>query len=145
MDERARALIAEARARYGEAIVELGAVSGVTKEAFFRAIDLFFFPSRYRFEAQPLVVLEALSYGAATLVTRQGYSGELVEPLGTATESFEFTKFALEFVRAWSEDADFAARQRKAARARFVELAEVSRRQSDRLLSVLASDEPAAQ
>jgi glycosyltransferase involved in cell wall biosynthesis len=135
IDERARALLQEAHAKYGDAIIELGPVSGDAKEAFFRAIDLFFFPSRYRFEAQPLVVLEALSYGAATLVTRQGYSGEIVEPLGTATS--DFIIFAVEFVRTWSRDPDFAAHQRKAARARFLELAETSRYQIDRLFSLL--------
>lgn len=135
--EGAGALIKEAHAKYGDAIVELGAVSGEAKEAFFRAIDLFLFPSRYRIEAQPLVVLEALSYGAATLVTRQGYSGEIVEPLSTATEPSEFVNFAVEFVRAWSKDSDFATHQRKAARARFLELAEQSRRQNSRLFSLL--------
>lgn len=137
IDERARALVKEAQAKYGDAIIELGPVSGDAKEAFFRAIDLFFFPSRYRHEAQPLVVLEALSYGAATLVTRQGYSGEIVEPLGTATEASDFVIFAVEFVRAWSRDPDFAAHQRRAARARFLELAEASRYQNDRLFSLL--------
>jgi glycosyltransferase involved in cell wall biosynthesis len=137
VDERACALVKEAHAKYGDAIVELGAVAGDAKDAFFRAIDVFFFPSRYRFEAQPLVVLEALSYSAATLVTRQGYSGEIVEPLGTATELSEFINCAMEFVRAWSKDSDFAARQRKAARMRFLELAEASRYQNDRLFSLV--------
>ena len=136
VDDDARVLIKEARAKYPDAIVELGAVSGSAKEAFFNSVDLFLFPSRYRLEAQPLVVLEALSHGIATLVTRQGYSGEIVEPLGTATDLSEFIDFTRQFVRAWSGKSDFATSQRKAARGRFLELAERSRKQNDQLLAL---------
>ncbi len=137
LDKRARALIREARAKLGEAIIELGTVSGESKEAFFEAIDLFFFPSRYRFEAQPLVILESLSHGAAVLATRHGYVAEIVEPLGTATEATNFVAFAVEFASAWSRDPDFAAFHRRAARWRFIELVELSRRQNLRLLGLL--------
>ena len=64
-------MISEARAKFGEAIVELGPVAGAAKQRFFETIDIFFFPSRYRMEAQPLVMLEALSYGVATLATHK--------------------------------------------------------------------------
>jgi glycosyltransferase involved in cell wall biosynthesis len=137
VDERARTLISQAHSKFGKAIVEMGAISGATKHAFFETIDIFLFPSRYRMEAQPLVVLEALSYGVAALVTPQGYSAEIVEPLGTVAEASNFVSFAMEFARAWSRDSGFATHHRTAARARFLELFELSRYQTTQLLSLL--------
>lgn len=133
VDDRARDLIEHARAQFRGSIIELGALSGEGKDSFFREIDLFLFPTRYRFEAQPLVILEALSYGVATLATRHGYIAEIVEPLGTAFEASEFEVFATQFVESWTNRPGFAAAQRKAARARFEQLAESSRREQQQL------------
>jgi glycosyltransferase involved in cell wall biosynthesis len=88
----------QARAKFGDAIVEYGSVTGAAKDAFFKSIDVFLFPSRYQYEAQPLVTLEALSYGVSALTTRHGYSAEIVDRLGTATDVTEFVDFAREFV-----------------------------------------------
>lgn len=68
--------------RMPDSVEWVGPVSGGDKDAFYRSLDVFVFPSEYRFEAQPLVVLEALSYGVPCLVTDQGYMGELVQKTG---------------------------------------------------------------
>lgn len=44
-----------------------GAVHGNDKCDYLRALDIFVFPSRYRHEAQPLVVFEALAAGAVVV------------------------------------------------------------------------------
>jgi glycosyltransferase involved in cell wall biosynthesis len=143
-DDSARDLIKKTNRKLGNAIVELGPVSGSAKQAFFEQIDVFLFPSRYRYEAQPLVVLEALSYGVPALVTQHGYMAEIVGPLSTATNASEFVVFATRFAEAWMRDPDFAATQRSAARARFEELAEISRHQTSQLLSLLKGERTAA-
>jgi glycosyltransferase involved in cell wall biosynthesis len=42
-------------------------------------IDFFIFPSRYRYEAQPLVLLEALSAGVPVIATSAGYISEMLD------------------------------------------------------------------
>ena len=143
-DDSARDLIDKTNQKLSNAIVELGSVSGAAKQAFFEEIDVFLFPSRYRYEAQPLVVLEALSYGVPALVTRHGYVAEIVDPLGTATDASEFVAFAVRFAEAWIRDPNFAATQRNAARERFLELAEISRDQTSELVSLLKGERVAA-
>jgi glycosyltransferase involved in cell wall biosynthesis len=140
VDKLGRRLIDEAQGKFGGTIVELGAVAGPSKQAFFSELDFFLFPSRYRYEAQPLVVLEALSYGAPALVTRQGYAGELVEVLGTATQASGFAAIAADFAHAWISDPRFCLAQRGAARARFLELVGISQRQTAQFLSLLQAD-----
>jgi len=137
VQEQARAAITKARANFGEALVELGSVSDKRKEEFFKSIDLFFFPSRYRFEAQPLVVLEALSYGVPAIAVRHGYLAEILDKLGTATNAPDFVAFGVKFARNFVENSDFADVQRRAARTRFVELAESSHSQHAQVLALI--------
>lgn len=69
---------------YPNNVSYLGAIYGDEKKRFYQSIDLLIFPSKYRYEAQPLVILEALSFGVPCIVTPQGYSGEVVEDLDIA-------------------------------------------------------------
>jgi glycosyltransferase involved in cell wall biosynthesis len=54
-----------------------GPLVGEAKTAFFRDIDLFVFPTRYRTEAYPLVLLEALVHGVPVVAPRRGCIGAL--------------------------------------------------------------------
>jgi glycosyltransferase involved in cell wall biosynthesis len=67
-----RAAIAEAARGLAPRLTYLGPVEGEAKAAFFRAIDVFVFPSRYANEAQPLVVFEALAAGKPVLAFDRG-------------------------------------------------------------------------
>lgn len=69
----------------------LGGLSGPEKEVFYRSIDLFLFPSRYRNEAEPLVVWEAMAAGALVLASNRGCIGTQVQPSGG--EVFEYSEF----------------------------------------------------
>lgn len=131
VDEDARQLLDTVRERYGPDLIEFGPVSGKRKDEFFNRIDLFLFPSRYRFEAQPLVILEALSYGIPVITTRQGYADEIVAPLHTAVDHNDFSAFANQYADRLATDLAFAHTERAAARARFDELAEVSAAQKN--------------
>jgi glycosyltransferase involved in cell wall biosynthesis len=55
-----------------------GAVSGQRKEDFFSGLDLLLFPTRYRYEAAPLVVLEALLRDVAVFSLDRGYVKDIL-------------------------------------------------------------------
>lgn len=59
-------------AEFGDSFIWTGPVYGDEKSDFFRSIDLFVFPSIYKNEAQPLVVIEAQSFGLPVLSTNIG-------------------------------------------------------------------------
>jgi glycosyltransferase involved in cell wall biosynthesis len=78
--------LAEGRVRLGGSVEVIGPVRDAAKEAFFKSIDVFLFPTRYRYEAQPLVILEAMSYGLPVITTNCGYVEELVGRQGTVLD-----------------------------------------------------------
>lgn len=65
-EERLKAL----RLGLGDRLVYLGEVSGQAKSDFFKACDIFLFPTRFAQEAQPNVLYEAMAGGAAIVSTR---------------------------------------------------------------------------
>ncbi len=85
----AKQLLAGGRELLGEYIEVSGPVTGESKADFFKSIDVFLFPTRYRFEAQPLVLLEAMSYGLPVITTHCGYIAELVGAHGIVLEDGE--------------------------------------------------------
>jgi glycosyltransferase involved in cell wall biosynthesis len=74
---------------------------------FFDSVDLFLFPSRYRNEAAPLVILEALATGTPVLATERGCIRSQLSP---ELEEFvysedDFRARAVEVVIALNSDA----------------------------------------
>lgn len=61
---------------FPDSIEYAGALYGDGKLSFFKEIDFLVFPTLYKNEAQPLVVLEALSYGLPACVIDRGYIPE---------------------------------------------------------------------
>lgn len=72
--EAARAIDAAIAA--GAPIERLGPVYGAEKTAFLQRIDALLLPSRYRHEAEPLVILEAMAHGAAVFAADRGCIAE---------------------------------------------------------------------
>lgn len=63
---------------FGGIVKYNGPVSGRSKIEFFEGLDLLVFPSIYKYEAQPLVLLEALSFGVPVVASDAGFIGELL-------------------------------------------------------------------
>lgn len=70
--EREAALVREAQRELGGSLTYIGAVSGAAKVGFYSELDIFLFPTRYPFEAQPNVVLEALCAGCWVIAPDRG-------------------------------------------------------------------------
>ena len=135
----AEATIARAKAALGDALDYRGAVANEAKRRFFEDIDVFLFPTLYRNEAQPLVVLEAMSFARPVIVNDRGYTRELVGQCGVVVGPDEdYSNAAVDTLRAWTADpAAYAAAARR-SRERFVELRELAARQLDGLIADLS-------
>ena len=94
--------IAELTVRHGNRLRYIGPVGGEAKRAVYRELDLFLFPTRFRQEAAPLVLYEAIAAGVPVLATDRGVIAELLKPpMGAVcARNADFTAFALAQVRA---------------------------------------------
>jgi glycosyltransferase involved in cell wall biosynthesis len=63
--------IEECRERFGNAFEYLGPLYGQDKDDFFNGIDVFLFPTKYRNEAQPIVLSESFQFGAPTITVQR--------------------------------------------------------------------------
>lgn len=77
-----QAVIQAAVERHGERIDYRGPIYGDEKASFFREINVFLFPSRYRNEAQPVVIAEALSHACPVIAFERGCISSMIRPDG---------------------------------------------------------------
>lgn len=95
--------IGEAVARNSAALEWRGPVAGDAREAFFADIDLFVFPTTYRTEAYPLVLVEALVRAVPVIALERGCICDLA-PLESCTvvaSPDDFANTALALLRRW--------------------------------------------
>ncbi len=76
-----------------------GPLYGAEKDAFFAKIDLFLFPTRYVFEAQPTVIYEAMAAGAPVIAFDRGAIKEQVQDcLAVVDQADDFARRALDII-----------------------------------------------
>lgn len=141
------AMIAAGLYEFGDAVEYLGPVDGAAKEAFYRGIDVFVFPTRYRNEAQPLVVFEAMAAGVPTLAFARGCIGSDLGSNGHGCQAVsvdqDFVYAVLPTLRAWAENRDDLHLAAEAALARARAAHDQSREGLDRVLALLTGPLPA--
>lgn len=138
--QEAEATLQDAQAKLGDALDYRGPVGGETKDKFFRDIDVFLFPTIYKYEAQPLVILEAMSYSAAVIVAERGYTAELVGQSGDVfAGDAEFPNKAADRIASLLVNADELLNAQLAARSRYIMLRKIATEQFDELIDVLVS------
>ena len=130
----------EVRARLStmDMVEYVGPKYGEDKELFFSCIDVFVFPSRYRNEAEPIVIHEAMSRGIPVLAYGRGCISEIVSPASglVINPAVPFAPMALAKIREWVDSPESYQRSSRTARAEFSScLAE-----STRLLRWLVED-----
>ena len=72
----------------------VGAVDQDQKALFFSSIDLLVFPTRYRHEAQPLVIYEAQAAGVPVAASDRGCIGDMIAPAGPLLLDFAGSEIA---------------------------------------------------
>ena len=88
------------------------------KDAFFKHIDVLAFPTRYENEAEPLIVLEAMSHGVAIIAYGRGCIPEILESdCGRVIDTIdEFVPAAFDQIKTWlNHPTAFEAASRRAA------------------------------
>lgn len=105
-DERASRMMASALAEFGDAIEYRGPLSEEQKDQFYRDIDIFVFPTRYKNEAQPRAINEALCFGIPVLtIARSCIPSDMGEGCGLCVnKDADFVQIALPQLREWCEN-----------------------------------------
>lgn len=107
--------IEETLAEFPNSFSWLGAIYGSEKDTFYDSLDVFIFPSAYVNEAQPLVLLEALSRGAAILTTDLGcMKCDHADSPGRVFEEEAFDSAALEWLKMFAKSPNRSAHAKEA-------------------------------
>jgi glycosyltransferase involved in cell wall biosynthesis len=85
----------------------LGPVYDEKKEDFWNSIDIFVFPTRYKNEAEPLVVWEAILAGIPVIAMDRGCISEQIGQAGSFLPSdADFVQFTLEQLADWNDNPE---------------------------------------
>lgn len=76
------ALLQAALARHPQHLRYVGPLYDQAKDDWFRSLDIFLFPTRYRHESSPLVLFEAMRAGAVPIATDRGCIADVVGDAG---------------------------------------------------------------
>lgn len=122
-DEATERLISRASAEFGEHLRYLGPLPQAEVQRFYKSIDVFLFPTIYEHEAEPLVVIDAVSVGVPVIATDRGCIGYLLGATGGCVyESEDFVARAVEQIAAWVRDRTALAEMSERAQRRFREM-----------------------
>jgi len=139
-DETIRAALDRLLAEYPGSVEYLGPLQGEAKDAFYRRIHLFLFPTKWPQEAQPNVIYEAFAGAAAVVAYGRGAIPEMVPPgLGLVIPpEDDFARHAVPYIRAFRENR---AQAPSAAQfhAEIGRQAEISRAQHEQLVELLVA------
>lgn len=99
----------------------LGPVYGEDKRNFYLSIDVMLFPTRYRNEAEPLVVLEAMQHGLPVIAFGRGAIPEYIDDTcgHVVAVDGDFTLEALQCLHRWLDDPASFREAGHSARKRF--------------------------
>ena len=100
--------ISSAIETHGDNVQHLGPIYGDEKEAFFRQLDAFIFPTRYANESWGIVLNEALMAGVPAITYQRGCTGYLVGDGGglVVQQDDDFSIKASDLIERWMDDPE---------------------------------------
>jgi glycosyltransferase involved in cell wall biosynthesis len=136
VNEETNAHLLKAKKELGENLKILGSINGTEKQKFFDGIDLLIFPSSYKYEAQPLVVLEAMAAGIPVIVSNYGYISELApDPSFVCHDLAEFNSFVLGKINSYLSNKIIYQEDAKKCLAHFIATKKISEAETSNLVS----------
>lgn len=117
----------------------VGPVYGEAKARFFNSIDVFVFPTRYFNEAEPLVILEAMSARKPVIAFGRGCISDMLKGGGghVMPMGVEFAQAALNVLATWDRETDGFKVRCELARSRFEAMREENKQSLRTLLEHL--------
>jgi glycosyltransferase involved in cell wall biosynthesis len=120
----------------------IGPVFRDAKLAFLAGLDVLLFPSKYENEAEPLVVLEAMSHGIAVVSTNRGCLDCIAVNGGNvAVHESKFAQTAIDQLLAWRGNESLLAEAKSASAVGFTKLAQANREKLDTLIADLVGSQ----
>jgi glycosyltransferase involved in cell wall biosynthesis len=132
------ALITGAQAEFGNRLNYLGRLAPSEVPHFYADIDIFLFPTFYEHEAEPLVIIDAISAGVPVIATNRGcISYMLGTDAGCVLPAWRFVERAVEQIALWAGDRRKLSDASRRAQARFMKLHQESRIHLDQLFATI--------
>ncbi len=133
--------IKRAKDALGENLEYLGPLYGENKDKFYSDIDYFIFPSQYKNEAEPLVVLEALSAGVPVIASQIGCIADDIGYSGGISLSIDeaFKSNVKDYLNQIEKDTNYSKASMD-AKNRFEELLVISKDQLQLLVERMRKD-----
>jgi glycosyltransferase involved in cell wall biosynthesis len=132
--------LAEARRAF-PCIDYVGPVSGKDKNVFIRSLDVLLFPTTYAHEAEPLVILEAMSSGIPVIGWERGCLGEMLAAGGAEPDviprTSPFAAAAVAKVEEWLAVPAIFRRRSAEVRTQFEQMARESAETFDCIFRVM--------
>lgn len=132
-------LIDRALNEFPNSLIVHGPLYGEEKDAFFRDLDAFLFPSQYANESWAIVIDEALAHGVPVVTAPFPGAERVVEPAGRVVDADEFSSRAAEICKTWMLDPASHTDARRASHALADELHNEAAGQTDELIRQLTS------
>ncbi len=132
------ALVVAARAEFGDRLSYLGRLDPGEVARFYDDIDVFLFPTFYEHEAEPLVIIDAVSAGVPVVATNRGCISYLLgTDGGCVLPAWRFVERAADQIALWASDRGKLAHASGRAQARFMKLHQNSRVHLDQLFAAI--------
>lgn len=122
----------------------VGPVYDDKKEAYFRSIDMLLFPTRYRNEAEPLTILEALRDGIPVIAANRGCIRSIInaQPGGACPEIDHFVEEASEYIKSVLNGSNSLQALSENAFRQFYKMRDTYNARLDELLDKIAATTP---
>jgi hypothetical protein len=100
----------------------------------------FFFPTNYIYEAQPLVIFEAMSYGVPVIAADRGYIAEMIGSAGTVVpRNLDIVDTVITILRTFIEHPEELNRAREASRKQFLAMRAKAMAEIEELVDAILS------